>query len=363
MKTFRVGVIGRTGKGDYGHGIDTVWAEIPNAQVVAVADEDESGRASAKSRLKCAHDYADYRKMLDSEKLDIVAIGPRWIDQHREMCVAAAEHGCHIFMEKPFCRNLVEADEIVNACEMRHIKLAIAHQTRWSPTQDGGLKLIRDGAIGQILELRGRGKEDRRGGGEDLWVLGSHIMDIFRAVAGNPISCTARISEKGEPATSAHVRPGNEGIGPLSGDQVTASFEFPGGATGYFSSRREAGKQPSRFGVQVFGTEGVIEFLTGYPSTVSLLRDPSWSPLRSGKSWEPVAALESPENSSPGNSLHGGNVAAVKDLLSCIETDRQPRCSMYDARWTIEMIQGVIASHAAGGRVSVPLKERKHPWS
>jgi len=36
----RVAVIGSTGRGDYGHGIDTVWKEVPETEVVAVADEE-----------------------------------------------------------------------------------------------------------------------------------------------------------------------------------------------------------------------------------------------------------------------------------------------------------------------------------
>ena len=50
--TFRVAVIGRTGRGDYGHAIDTVWAEVPTTKVVAVADDDRVGLAAAAKRLK-----------------------------------------------------------------------------------------------------------------------------------------------------------------------------------------------------------------------------------------------------------------------------------------------------------------------
>ncbi|MFN8706214.1 MAG: Gfo/Idh/MocA family oxidoreductase, partial [Planctomyces sp.] len=88
---YRVGLIGRTGKGDYGHGVDTVWKEIDRAELVAVADENEKGRMLAQERTGAKATYSDYRKMLESEKLDILAIGPRWIDQHHEMLIAAAD--------------------------------------------------------------------------------------------------------------------------------------------------------------------------------------------------------------------------------------------------------------------------------
>jgi predicted homoserine dehydrogenase-like protein len=47
----RIGVIGRTGHGDYGHGLDTVWARVPGTQVVAVADDDREGLAKAASSV------------------------------------------------------------------------------------------------------------------------------------------------------------------------------------------------------------------------------------------------------------------------------------------------------------------------
>jgi predicted dehydrogenase len=361
---YRVGIIGATGRGNYGHGIDTVWAEIEQAKVVAVADADEAGRNEALQRVGAQTAYADYREMLDKEQLQIVAIGPRWLDQHRDMCLAAAEHGCHIYMEKPFCRDVAEADEIVNACEMRHVKLAIAHQTRWSPPIETVRREIRNGLIGKVLEVRGRGKEDAsRGGGEDLWVLGSHILDLMRFFVGDPQSVTATVLNQGAPATKADVIAGNEGIGPLTGDAINATYVLGDGVTGYIASHRGAAGNPSRFALQIFGSGGVVEVLTGHPSICHVLQDGSWSPGRSGKDWVPItsAGVGQPETAE-GSGLHGGNVLAVHDLLHCIENpDRQPRCSMYDARWTIEMIAGVFESHRLGGPASLPLEQRHNP--
>ena len=44
--------------------------------------------------------------------------------------------------------------------------------------------LIEAGRIGQVLEIRARVKEDQRGGGEDLWVLGSHVLDLMADICG-----------------------------------------------------------------------------------------------------------------------------------------------------------------------------------
>ena len=87
---YRAAVIGRTGRGDYGHGIDLAFLEQPKLKLVAVADEDPKGRVAAAKRLGVDRDYADYRAMLDRERPQFVAIAPRWLDCHREMIVACA---------------------------------------------------------------------------------------------------------------------------------------------------------------------------------------------------------------------------------------------------------------------------------
>src|SRR6266480_1626668 len=122
-RNWRVAVIGRTGKGGYGHGLDVVWQAFDNVEIVAVADENEAGGAAVARKLKAGKVYADYRQMLAAEKPQIVSIGDRFLDAHRDMVLACAEHGANIFLEKPICRALAEADEMVAACEKHHIKL------------------------------------------------------------------------------------------------------------------------------------------------------------------------------------------------------------------------------------------------
>jgi predicted dehydrogenase len=363
-RRFNVAIIGSTRRGDYGHGIDTVWRDIPNATVVAVADESETGRAEATRRTGARNAYADYRQMLDKEHADVVAIAPRWIDRHRDMCIAAIERRCHIFMEKPFCRDLAEADEIVAACEQHQTKLAIAHQTRWSPPVEVVKRELANGIIGEILEIRTRGKEDARGGGQDLWVLGSHVLDLMRLFAGDPQNCFAQVRSNGHTSLAKDVHPADEGIGPIVGDAIDATYALPGNVIGHFGSRRAAAGNPSRFGLQIFGSEGVIEVLTGHPAQCHVLADSSWSPGRSEKRWIPISSngVSQPETLTTG--AHHANVLAVTDLLDCIgDADRQPKCNVYDARWTVEMIAAVFESHRLQEPVSLPLKNRKNPLS
>jgi predicted dehydrogenase len=300
--------------------------------------------------------------MLDEVKPDIVSIGPRWLDQHRDMVLAAAERGAHIYLEKPMCRTLAEADEMVAACEKHHVKLAIAFQTRYSPKLQRVRDLIYDGRLGDVLELRGRGKEDARGGGEDLWVLGSHIMNLMHHFGGEPEWCFATVLQDGHPITRADVQPGAEGIGPLAGDTVQAMYGMPDGVTAYFGSHRNAAG--GRFGLQIYGTKGVLEIVTGYLPQVYFLEDPGWSPGRSGKSWVSVSSegVGKPEPLQDGG-LPAGNVAACKDLVNAILEDRQPEANVFEGRQTVAMIAAVFESQRLARPVTFPLETRENPLS
>ncbi len=359
----RVGIIGSTGRGDYGHSIDVAFTKLPQVEIVALADDDSNGRLAASRRTNPGSTYADYREMLVNEKLDVVAICPRWVDQHHDMIVAAANAGCHIYMEKPFCATLFECDNAVKILSDRRLKLGIAHISQYSPILDVVRSLIENDEIGEVLELRGRGKEDHRGGGEDLWVLGSHVFGLMRSLAGgDPASCTALVMNQGHKVTKADIMSGAEGIGPLAGDHVQATYTFASGATGYFASKKSASGSPSRFGIQVFGTKGVIAMESGYLVKAYLLRDGGWSPGRTGSQWIPITSAGIGESEPrTDDNYEGGHIAAINDLFDCIELDRPTKCSAHDGQKITEMIASVFESHRLGGPVSLPMETRVNP--
>jgi predicted dehydrogenase len=361
-RTYRVAVIGRTGRGNYGHGLDVVWKAVDNVQIVAVADPDPKGRALAVKRLGARSAYADYRMMLAKEKPQIVSVADRHLDAHAEMVVTCARAGASIFLEKPMARTLAESDAMIRACEMHHVKLAIAHQTRYSPRLQRVRELVAAGKLGDVLEMRARGKEDTRGGGQDLMVLGTHLMDLMRFLAGDATWCFARVHQGGRAAVKADIRQGGEGMGPVLGDRITANYGFPRGVQGTFATHKARHGAGQRFGLAVYGSRGVLQIGTGTLPAVHFLDDPSWWPGRSKVTWQEVssAGLGKPEALRDG-SLGAGNVLIVKDLIDAIARDRQPLGSMYDGRAALEMILAVYESHRLNRPVELPLKERSHP--
>ena len=54
MAKYKIAIIGSTGRGDYGHGLDAIWQKFDDCEVVAVADQDAAGLQKALTRTKMA---------------------------------------------------------------------------------------------------------------------------------------------------------------------------------------------------------------------------------------------------------------------------------------------------------------------
>jgi len=367
MDTLRVAAIGRTGRGDWGHAIDELWKDLPGISVVAVADESPEGLAKAAARHGLADTAAfpDWRRMLADVKPDVVAICMRHIDCHAEMAIAAAEAGARgIFMEKPFVRTLAEADAVIEACRRSGTKLSLALVNRHSPTYATVREMIESGRIGRVLELRGRGKEDRRGGGEDMWVLGAHVLDLMADLGGSVRWCAAVVTQDGRVIGKADAAEGPEGLGLIAGDSIAAMFGLDDGPTGYFASTREAGLKQPNFGLTVVGTNGAIQIWPDRVPHAYFRAAPLWRVDRDAP-WQPLGpeGIESEPPSGVDRSAERAEWGrrCVIDLVDAILTDREPETGMYAGRATVEMNAAVYASALSGRRVDLPLDDRGNP--
>lgn len=366
-KPLRVAVIGHSGRGDFGHGLDTVWLGFPGVELVAVSDPVAKGLAGALEKLKLPAEagFADYGEMLKAVSPDLVAVAPRHVDQHAAMSVAAAAAGARgIYIEKPFTRDLNEADRIVAACRTHGTKLAIAHRNRYHPVLPVIRDLIDEGKIGTLLEIRARGKEDARGGCQDLWVLGSHLLNLIHALAGEPLACTASIYAEGTPATAEDVVEGAEGLGPLAGDEIHARYEMSGGVPVFFDSIRNAGTRDAGFGIQFVGTEGIIDLRADREPLAHLLAGSPFLPGSVAKQWVPITSggIGKAEPVADIRLQIGGHHAALHDLVAAIQEDRLTLCNENDGRTVVAMTLAAFASHVEGGRrVTFPLREKENP--
>lgn len=364
-RRYRAGVIGRTGRGNYGHGLDTVYLGMNDVDIIAVADDDPDGLREAGRRLGVRNLYTDYREMLRNEWFDIVSICPRWLDQHAAMTLAVAEAGACIFLEKPMARTLSEADAMIEACEKAGVMMGIAHQGRMHAAAWHARQLLADGAIGDILHVRMNGKEDHRGGGEDLMVLGTHLFDMLRFLLGrNPAWVQASVTMAGgRPATLEDAVEGPEELGLIAGDAIHAMYGFGHGVTATFETRRNQAPHPRRYGMWMYGSEGIMTVHEG-SQQIRIHESPVWHPDDDAAVRDVTAeALELEPSEQPSMSAlqAAANAAIVRDVFEARRDGRRPVNSGYDGRWALEMIHGVFAAHLAESRIALPLENRNHP--
>ena len=353
-KTYRAAAIGHTGAGNYGHSIHLAYKGLENVDFVAVSDPDEEGRAKAVEETGAISSYSDYLQMLEKEELDIVSVCPRRPTEHLDMIMACIDAGCHVYSEKPMTATLADGDKIVNAAKGKGIKIAIAHQGAYLPRTKAIKKMLNEGKIGTLRAMYAHGTQDGRGGGEDMIVLGTHLFNLMRLFAGNPLWAQAHITVEGREMTLSDAREGmKEPIGPVAGDCVNSYFAFENAVSGFFDSRvSEPGRGP-RMGMEIVGSEGTISFRGGGADNPVLLPHSLLNPSDLSQKWESLGLDQTP--------LLNGNNIAIVDLIDAIENDRKPISSAEDAVAALEMILCAYESQLTGGRVNFPMEKREHP--
>jgi predicted dehydrogenase len=300
--------------------------------------------------------------MLKETRPDIVAVCPRHADQHHDMSLAAIEAGAKgIYIEKPFVRTPAEADSLIAAGKKHGAKIAVAHRNRYHPMLKVIDKFIADEHLGKLLEIRGRGKGDRRGGAEDLWVLGSHVLNLIHYFGGAPRNCSARLFQNGKPVTAADVKPGNEGLGPLAGNELHARYEMTRGVVAYFDSIANDGTKNFGFGLHLIGSKGILALRNDRHPLAHWVPGNPFAPTLEPRPWIPftTAGLDKKllNMQTIDDLVH--HVTAARDLVSAIRDNREPLCNVHEGAMTVEMICGVFESHRQGGKaVAIPLKER-----
>jgi predicted dehydrogenase len=355
----RAAIIGATGKGDYGHGLDLIFHNLPDVELLALADPDPAGRAQAQQRTGAKRTYADYREMLGKENPTLVSIAPRWTDQHHAMAIAALNAGAHVIMEKPITTIPAESDEILSLANEKNLRIAVAHQMRLSPSIVMLKKAIDEGLIGDLLELRAWGKQDARAGGEDMMVLGTHLFDLMRLFAGDPLWCSARVLWKGNDIKKSDARPAGEQIGPVAGDEIHAHFAFPNAVIASFTSRAALRDRTGHWGIELIGTKSSARILADISPRIYLQSETKWSDAGRDASWlrwDKDASLP-PES----RTTAAANHRVATDWLTAINENRDPECSAKNAAKAVEMVMAVYHAALDCSRVAFPLTDRRHP--
>lgn len=366
------------------HGLHVAFRGLPDVEVVAHVDSNPENLDEKLSYTGAKRHYLTLADMLDHESPDIVVLCSRHPYDHLDQITAVAQRGCHIYCEKPLAADLLEADRIVETVERHGVRLCMAHPARYDVGYRTMKRLVEDGAIGTPVTIYGRGKNDHRGGGEDLIVLGTHILDLETFFFGEPEYVFADVTTNGRPIRATDRCETVEPIGPAAGDSVFACFRFPGDVRGIFESRRGladpvgGAAQIKQMGITVIGSSGSLSLrfndIGGPTERLRINRRPG--PPEDASCYEEVPVVE--DRVIPGaepldDSLCGhkdiprgpfilaSNRYAVWDLMRSIEEDRQPVSNVYNARLALEMIYGIYTSSLTGRVVRFPLTDRTHP--
>ncbi len=251
MKKVRLGIIGMGNIGKY-HADYLLGQKVQRCELTAVADA-----FTPLDKYSALKTFQEGEALIRSGEVDAVIIAtPHY--QHTTLGIAALEAGLHVMVEKPISVHKADAERLIGASRSRPAQVfAAMFQLRTEPRYLKIRKLIAGGELGDIARVSWimtdwfrTGAYYASGGWRATWkgegggvLLNQcpHNLDILQWLCGMP----------------ARVR-GFCQIGRYHDieveDNVTAYWEFPGGATGVFIT--STGEAPGTNRLEIAGTRG-----------------------------------------------------------------------------------------------------------
>jgi predicted dehydrogenase len=157
----RVGLIGCGGRGRYDAG---VFASRDDVEIAYVADPHNHRLAEAAKEFSTAKPTSDFRRILDDKHVDAV-INATPVHWHAPGTILACDAGKHVYVEKPCSHNLLEGRLMVAAARRNNCVVQHGTQVRSTSTIMEGLRLLREGIIGDVLIAKARNIQRRAGSG------------------------------------------------------------------------------------------------------------------------------------------------------------------------------------------------------
>ena len=178
MKKLRTAVVG---VGYLGQFHAEKYAQLPNAELVAVVDADRQRADEIAAKLG-SRGVTDYRQILDEVDAVSIVVPTQY---HFEVARAFLERGVHVLLEKPITTTLAEADELIRIARERQAVFQVGHLERFNP-----VVMALDGILtkpGFIESVRIAPFKPR---GTDVNVvldLMIHDIDIIQNIVGSPV--------------------------------------------------------------------------------------------------------------------------------------------------------------------------------
>jgi predicted dehydrogenase len=333
------------------------WQNVPGQPVVigSIADTHPDARREFGEFFGVPEEkrYHDYREMLDKERPDFVDVCS-WHGHHAEMVIAAAARRPKVILcQKPMALSLGDAERMMIACRRNGVKLMIAYQRPHHATWQKAREMIREGAIGDIVQIS---LSDGT-----LLNTNSHNIQLALFLAGNPrvewvtgaVERTTDVKERGFPTE----------------ERTLALVGLQGGATiliqgGFRSSPYRTGQ-----GARVIGTEGMMVLGTGRPPASEWRSDgdmwqPEGSSAKYNDEWGTVKYMNATSGGwqdveAPWHDAWAHQAQEVVDWAEGKITD--PLSSADKAYATQEVMMALYESARKRQRIDLPLKTRVNP--
>ncbi|MCX6636575.1 MAG: Gfo/Idh/MocA family oxidoreductase [Acidobacteria bacterium] len=235
-RTVRIAILGFDGHPEE---ILRPLPQLPDVEVVAVSDPDPkvTARAVKNPRLAKARQYTDYRRILDAEKLDLVAVcNPN--GDRAEAILACVARKLNVIAEKPLAVEWRDLDRVKKAVSESGIKLGMLLPMRYSPSYLALKKIVEAGEIGEVAQIAAQ--KSYKAGERPAWMrsrktyggtipwIGIHMIDLMRFTSGREMTAVASFQTRiafpeigdMENVTGSLFKLDNSGIGTLRMDYL-----------------------------------------------------------------------------------------------------------------------------------------------
>ncbi|MFD0318572.1 Gfo/Idh/MocA family protein [Streptomyces flavalbus] len=248
-------------------------------ELVAVAEEVPGRAERAAGQYGFGMATRDWREVAADPRVRAVSVtAPNFL--HREIGVAMAEAGKHLWIEKPVGLTADDARAVADAVTKAGVQATVGFNYRGAPAVETARDLVASGELGTVTHARVRLFSDyaahpeaaltwryerERGGSGVLGDLASHGVDLARFLLGEIAAVTADtavfVPERARPtgATEGHARASGGARGPVENeDYVSCLLRFASGARGVLEACRVSVGEQNAYGFEVHGTRGAV---------------------------------------------------------------------------------------------------------
>jgi predicted dehydrogenase len=340
-------------------------------RLVAVADPADDGRLGyARDVLGIPFTTPDWNELVSRDDVDLVCVaGPNFT--HRDVAVAAAKAGKHLWIEKPAGRNLAETLQIAEAVAAAGVASAVGFNYRNVPAVEVARDLVASGRIGEVRSGRVQmlGDYSAHPDGALTWRfvrdlagsgvtgdLASHGLDLAQYLAGPITAVLAEastfITERPQAAGAAsHFSRGTGGpLVPVENeDHVLVLLRFASDARGVLEASRASVGEQNSYGFEVHGSTGALawDFRRMGELQVCLDQDyqgASWATHRVGPRDAEAGAFQ-PDTAIP-LSFDDLKVIEAKRLLVSIVTGTPQGATIADMVLAARLVDAALRSDA-----------------